>query len=122
VKLQHKIANGETKDIRITNGLPIRVRYKSKVLGELWQKFKARLTNLPQDIRPEPIELSNSNGGLYLILGSRTTDLFETSIDPTGNMHVTAKSTNLDPYKITSELSDAWVVDAVAVASGFVPK
>jgi hypothetical protein len=48
--------------------------------------------------------------------------LFETSIDPTGYMHVTAKPTNLALYKITSELSDTWVVDAVAAASRLAPK
>jgi hypothetical protein len=122
MKLQHTTDEGDTKDIRITNDIPIPMRYKSKVLGELWQKVKAHLGTLPPDARPDPIQLSNSNGKLYLVLGSRPLELFETSIDIQGNMHVAAKAAHLNRYKITNELTEAWIADAVASAARFAPK
>jgi hypothetical protein len=121
MKLQHTIENGETKNIRITSDVPIPVRYKSQVLGELWQKVTSHPANLPQ-ARPVPIPLSDSNGKFYLVRRSRPIERFETSIGTNGNMHVTAKAAHLASYKITTELSDAWIADAVAAASRFAPK
>jgi hypothetical protein len=120
--LQHTMDNGDKKTIRITNDVPIPVRYTSKILGELWQRVKDHLSKLDVATRPEPIQLSNSNGKLYLVQGSRPLLLFETRPDPTGCMHVTAKNDNLITYKITTDLSDAWIADAVAAASWLAPK
>jgi hypothetical protein len=122
MKLQHTQDNGDIKDIRITNDMPIPVRYKAKVLGELWQKVKAHLNNLPAEERPEPIQLSNNNGKLYLVIGTRPHELFGTSLDPQGNMQVNAKNPNLMKYKISNDLADAWIVDAVASAARFAPR
>jgi hypothetical protein len=83
---------------------------------------KDHISKLDAAIRPEPIQLSNSNGKLYLVRGSRPLPLFETRSDPAGCMHVTAKHENLNGFKITTELSDAWIADAVAAASWLAPK
>jgi hypothetical protein len=122
LKLQHKLENGDTKDIRVTNDMPIPVRYKAKVLGELWQKFKNHLDTLTVGERPDPIQLSNNNGKLFIVIGTRPQELFVTMIDPQGNMQVNAKHTNLMKYKVTNEMADAWIVDAVASAARFAPK
>jgi hypothetical protein len=122
MKLKHKQENGDIKDIRVTNDMPIPVRYKAKVLGELWQKVRTHLDKLPAGERPDPIQLSNNNGKLYIVIGSRPQELFVTVIDPQGNMQVNAKNSNLMKYKITNEMADAWIVDAVASAARFAPK
>jgi hypothetical protein len=122
MKLQHTLENGEKQNIRIANDVPIPVRYTSKILGELWQKVKEHLSKLTDPALPEPIQLSNSNGKLYLIRGARPLMLFETRSDANNNMHVTAKTDNLIPYKITTELADAWIADAVKAAARLAPK
>jgi hypothetical protein len=122
LKLQYKQDNDDIKDIRVTNDMPIPVRHKAKVLGELWQKVKAHLENLPAAERPDPIQLSNNNGKLYLVIGSRPLELFGTALDPQGTLQVNAKPANLLKYKIDSKIADAWIVDAVAAASRFAAK
>jgi hypothetical protein len=122
LKLKHKQDNDDIKDIRVTNDMPIPVRHKAKVLGELWQKVKAHLERLPVDERPDPIQLSNNNGKLYLVIGTRPLELFGTAIDPQGLLQVNAKPANLSKYKIDTKIADAWVVDAVAAASRFAAK
>jgi hypothetical protein len=122
MKLQHTLENGEKKNIRITNDVPIPVRYTSKILGELWQKVKNHLATLDAGSRPDPIQLSNSNGKLYLIRGSRPVPLFETANDKNGNMHVSAKADNLAQFQITPVLSDAWIAAAVSAAAWLAPK
>jgi hypothetical protein len=122
LKLQHTLENGEKKNIRITNDVPIPVRYTSKILGELWQNVKNHIATLEEGSRPDPLQLNNSNGKLYLIRGSRPLLLFETTIDKDGHMHVTAKTDNLAKYKITTVLSDAWIADATAAAARLAPK
>jgi hypothetical protein len=120
--LEHTTDNGDKKSIRITYDVPIPIRYSSKVLGELWQRVKDHLSTLDATTRPEPIQLSNSNGKLYLVRGSRPLLLFETRSDPAGCMHVTAKHENLLAFQINNELSEAWIADAVAAASRLAPK
>jgi hypothetical protein len=122
LKLQHKLEDGSLKDIRVTNDMPIPVRYKAKVLGELWQKVKHHLTTLTPDERPDPVQLSNNNGKLFIVIGSRPQELFDTMLDPQGNIQVNAKHTNLLKYKVTSEMADAWIVDAIASSARFAPK
>jgi hypothetical protein len=122
LKLQHTLENGEKKNIRITNDVPIPVRYTSKILGELWQNVKNHIAKLEDDLRPDPLQLSNSNGKLYLIRGTRPLLLFETQTDKDGHMHVTAKTDNLAKYKITTVLTDAWIADATSAASRLAPK
>jgi hypothetical protein len=122
MKLQHIIENGDTKNIRIANDVPIPVRYTSKILGELWQQVKEHLGKQSDPAVPEPIQLSNSNGKLYLIRGSRPLLLFETRAVANGDMQVTAKIDNLIPFNITVELAEAWISDAVASAARLAPK
>ena len=40
------------------------MRYKAKVLGELWHKVASHIGSLPQNLRPDPLQLSNNNGKL----------------------------------------------------------
>jgi hypothetical protein len=120
--LEHTTDNGNKKSIRITFDVPIPVRYTAKILGELWQRVKDHLTKLDVATRPEPIQLSNSNGKLYLVRGSRPLPLFETRSDPAGCLHVTAMHENLLGFNINNQLSDAWIADAVAAASRLAPK
>jgi hypothetical protein len=122
LKLQHTLENGDKKNIRIANDVPIPVRYTSKILGELWQKVKEHLSKLADPAVPEPIQLSTSNGKLYLIRGARPLLLFDTRSEANGTLQVTPKIDNLTPYKITVELADAWITDAVAAASRLAPQ
>jgi hypothetical protein len=122
LKLQHTLENGVKKDIRIANDMPIPIRYSSKVLGGLWQNMKEHLTKLKDPSVPEPIQLSTSNGKLYLIRGDRPLLLFETQPDNHGILQVTPKADNLALFAITVELTDAWVKDAVKAASRLAPQ
>jgi hypothetical protein len=122
MKLQHTIENGEVKFIRITNDVPIPVRYTSKILGELWQNVKDHVAKLEASERPDPLQLSNSNGKLYLIRGSRPLLLFETHPDKDGTIVVSPKTDNLAILKITSKLTDAWILDATKAAARLAPR
>jgi hypothetical protein len=121
-KLQHTLENGAKKDIRIANDMPIPVRYSSKILGGLWQNVKEHLIKHPDPSVPEPIQLSTSNGKLYLIRGDRPLLLFDTQSDNHGVLQVTPKADNLALFAITVELTDAWVKDAVKAASRLAPQ
>jgi hypothetical protein len=121
LKLQHTLENGEKKNIRIANDMPIPVRYSSKILGGLWQQVKEHLTKLADPSVPEPIQLSTSNGKLYLIRGARPLLLFDTHPDANGILQVTPKTDNLALFQITVELAEAWVKDAVKAASRLAP-
>jgi hypothetical protein len=121
-KLKHTQENGYIKDIRVTNDMPIPVRYKAKVLGELWQKVKAHLSTLSAEERPDPIQLSNNNGKLYLVIGTRPQELFASIVDPQGHMQVQAKNSTLMKYKVTNDMAEAWIADAIAAAARFAPK
>jgi hypothetical protein len=122
LKLQHTLEDGSLKDIRVTPDMPIPVRYKAKVLGELWHKFKHHLATLKPDERPDPVQLSNNNGKLFIVLGSRPQELFGTMLDPHGSIQVNAKHTNLVKYKVTNEMADAWIGDAIASSARFAPQ
>jgi hypothetical protein len=119
MKLQHTDGDGNIKDIRITNDIPLPVRYKSKVLGELWHCVKAHILNLPKKDQPDPLQLSNNNGKLYMIHGPRPIELFATKIDGEGNMQVKANDTNLNKYRITPLIFEAWISDAITSAARF---
>jgi hypothetical protein len=122
LKLQHTLENGDKKDIRIANDMPIPIRYSSKILGGLWQNVKEHLVKLADPSVPEPIQLSTSNGKLYLIRGARPLLLFDTHPDTHGILQVTPKADNLALFAITVELADAWVKDAVKAASRLAPQ
>jgi hypothetical protein len=122
MQLKHVDGEGRSKDIRITNDVPLPVRYKAKVLGELWHRVKDHVLSLPHKDQPSPLQLSNNNGKLYMIHGPRPIELFSTKIDNDGGIHVTASDQNLMKYQISPKLYDAWVADAVASASRFAAK
>jgi hypothetical protein len=122
MKLQHTLENGEAKLIRITNDVPIPVRYTSKILGELWQNVKDHIAKLEAGSRPDPLQLSNSNGRLYLIRGTRPLLLFETHTDKDGTIVVSPKTDNLAIFQITPKLTDAWITDATKAAARLAPR
>jgi hypothetical protein len=122
LKLQHTLENGDKNNIRIANDMPIPVRYSSKILGGLWQHVKEHLTKLADPSVPEPIQLSTSNGKLYLIRGARPLLLFDTHPDTNGILQVIPKADNLALFAITVELAEAWVKDAVKAASRLAPQ
>jgi hypothetical protein len=122
LKLQHTLENGDKRNIRIANDMPIPVRYSSKVLGGLWQQVKEHLTKLADPSVPEPIQLSTSSGKLYLVRGARPLLLFDTHPDSNGILQVIPKTDNLALFKITVELAEAWVKDAVKAASRLAPQ
>jgi hypothetical protein len=117
MQLQHIDGEGKSKDIRITNDVPLPVRYKAKVLGELWQRVKDHVLLLPKEDQPDPLQLSNNNGKLYMIHGPRPIELFATKIGADGLVHVTPNDPNLLKYRIVPKMYDAWVADAVASAA-----
>jgi hypothetical protein len=122
LKLQHTLENGDTKNIRIANDVPIPVRYTSKILGGLWQQVKEHLSQLVDPAVPEPIQLSTSNGKLYLIRGARPLLLFDTRPDANGTLQVIPKTDHLALFKITVEVAEAWITDAVKAASRLAPQ
>jgi hypothetical protein len=121
LKLQHTLENGDKKIIRIANDMPIPVRYTSKILGGLWGQVKEHLIKLADPSVPEPIQLSTSNGKLYLIRGARPLLLFDTHPDANGILQVLPKTDNLALFNITVELSEAWIKDSVQSASRLAP-
>jgi hypothetical protein len=122
LKLQHTLENGDKQNIRIANDVPIPVRYTSKVLGGLWQQVKEHLSKLADPAVPDPIQLSTSNGKLYLIRGARPLLLFDTRPAANGSLQVTPKTDNLALFNITVELAEAWITDAVKAASRLAPQ
>jgi hypothetical protein len=121
-KLQHTLEDGNKKSIRIVNDMPIPVRYSAKILGGLWQQVKDHLTKLNDPSVPDPIQLSTSNGKLFLIRGSRPLLLFDTLPDNHGILQVHPKVENLALFAVTVEMADAWVKDAVKAASRLAPQ
>jgi hypothetical protein len=80
---------------------------------------KDHILALPKQEQPTPLQLSNSNGKLYLINGPRPIELFATKLDNDGCIQVMAIDTNLMQYNILPETYDAWIKDAVASAARF---
>jgi hypothetical protein len=89
LNLTHKDENGEVHALRISSDLPLAVRHKGRVLGELWKLVEPFLSGLPAAVKPQNFQLGNSNGKLFLVLERRPVELFVTSVDDTGTMHVT---------------------------------
>jgi hypothetical protein len=121
-KLHHILENGDKKSIRIANDMPIPVRYSSKILGGLWQNVKDHLSKLADPSVPNPIQLSTSNGKLYLVRGTRPLLLFDTHPDNNGILQVNPKTENLALFAITGDIAEAWIKDSVKAAARLAPQ
>jgi hypothetical protein len=87
------------------------------VLGELWKLVEPFLSDLPATVKPKDFKLGNSNGKLFLVLEHRPVELFATSIDDSGTMHITPNMTNLNKLKINEGLAQSWATSAARSAA-----
>jgi hypothetical protein len=110
--LKHTDETGKEHPLRITSDIPIAIRHKGRVLGELWKTVEPHLSDLPTSVKPKNFKLGNSNGKLFLILNHRPIELFATSIDDLGTMHVTPHVTNLAKYQIDEAMAQSWIASA----------
>jgi hypothetical protein len=115
--LTHVDENGTEHHLRIHPDIPLAVRHRGRVLGELWKLLEPHLRDLAPPLRPDVIKLGNSNGKLFLVLGNRPIELFATNVDEQGTLHVTPHTVNLKKYQIDESVSQAWVSSACRSAS-----
>jgi hypothetical protein len=115
--LKHKDEAGTEHLLRITSDIPLAVRHKGRVLGELWKVVDPHISDLPAAAKPDDYKLGNSNGKLFLITGHRPIELFATTIDDLGTLHVTPNTANLKRYQIDEAMSQAWILSACRTAS-----
>jgi hypothetical protein len=115
--LTHVDENGTEHHLRIHPDIPLEVRHRGRVLGELWKLLEPHLRDLAPPLRPDVIKLGNSNGKLFLVLGNRPVELFATNVDEQGTLHVTPHAVNLKKYQIGESLSKTWISSACRSAS-----
>jgi hypothetical protein len=112
LKLTHTDEKGEMHTLRISSDLPLAVRHKGRVLGELWKLVEPYLDGLPAAVKPKDFKLGNSNGKLFLVLEHRPVELFATSVDDSGTLHITPNLANLNKYQINEGLAQSWASSA----------
>jgi hypothetical protein len=117
LKLKHTDEGGNEHLLRIHPDIPLAVRHKGRVLGELWKVVEPHIANLAPAIRPSNYKLGNSNGKLFLILDHRPLELFATHVDGQGTLHVTPHVTNLKKFNIDEAMAQAWVASSCRSAS-----
>jgi hypothetical protein len=117
LNLKYKDENGTEHQLRILPDIPLVVRHKGRVLGELWKVVEPHLSDLEPALRPANFKLGNSNGKLFLILDHRPLELFATSVDGQGTLHVTPHVANLKKYNIDEAMAQAWISTACRSAS-----
>jgi hypothetical protein len=110
--LKHTDDAGQEHSIRVTSDQPLAVRHKGRVLGELWKLVEPYLNGLPTATRPKNFRLGNSNGKLFLVLDHRPLELFATTFDDFGTMHVTPNMANLGKYKVDDAMAQSWATAA----------
>jgi hypothetical protein len=115
--LKHKDEAGTEHSLRITSDIPLAIRHKGRVLGELWKTVEPHLSDLPATVKPKDFKLGNSNGKLFLVLDHRPLELFATTIDDLGTLHVTPNTTNLKKYQINDAMAQAWIASACRTAT-----
>jgi hypothetical protein len=113
LKLKHTDEAGQEHLLRISSDLPLAVRHKARVLGELWKLVEAYVSGLPAAKQPKDFKLGNSNGKLFLIQGHRPLALFELSFDDHSNMHINPHLTNLSKLQISDDMARSWAASAV---------
>jgi hypothetical protein len=117
LNLKHVDANGKEHMLRIHPDIPLAVRHKGRVLGELWKMVEPHLGNLGPANRPKNFKLGNSNGKLFLILDHRPLELFATQVDGQGTLHVTPHVEHLKKYEVDEAMAQAWIASACRSAS-----
>jgi hypothetical protein len=115
--LTHVDEQGTEHQLRIHPDIPVAVRHKGRVLGELWKLLEPHLRDLAPPRRPDNIKLGNSNGKLFLINGNRPIELFATNVDEQGTLHVTPHAVNLKKYQVDEPLAQSWISTACRSAS-----
>jgi hypothetical protein len=117
LSLKHVDENGKEHMLRIHPDIPLAVRHKGRVLGEIWKTVEPHIGNLGSGLRPKNYKLGNSNGKLFLILDHRPLELFATQVDGQGTLHVTPHLENLKKYEIDEAMAQAWIASACRSAS-----
>jgi hypothetical protein len=115
--LKHTDESGTEHSLRITSDIPLAIRHKGRVLGELWKTVEPHLADLPAAVKPKDFKLGNSNGKLFLIIDHRPLELFATSLDDLGSLHVAPHTTNLKKYQIDDAMAQAWIASACRTAT-----
>jgi hypothetical protein len=103
--------------LRISSDLPLAVRRKARVLGELWKLVDAHLSSHPSCSSLSGYKLGNSNGKLFLILGPRPLELFNTSADDHGTLHINPNLANLTRFEISEAMARSWATSAASSAA-----
>jgi hypothetical protein len=117
LSLKHTDEGGKVHPLRISSDLPLAVRHKARVLGELWKLIEAHLTSHPSCSSLSGFKLGNSNGKLFLITGPRPIELFSTSVDDHGTLHINPNLTNLNKYEISDAMARSWATSAACSAA-----
>jgi hypothetical protein len=115
--LKHTDEQGVEQSLRVHPDIPLAIRHRGRVLGELWKFAEPHMENLDSKHRPKEIKLGNSNGRLFLILSHRPVELFATKTDDQGTLHVVPNLANLHKYKVDEAMAQSWVTSACASAS-----
>jgi hypothetical protein len=119
LNLKHKDESGTEHSLRITSDIPLAIRHKGRVLGELWKLVEPHLSALPAAVKPNDFKLGNSNGKLFLILDHRPLELFSTATDDIGTLHVTPHAINLKKYQVDDAMAQSWIASACRSAARF---
>jgi hypothetical protein len=117
MNLKHKDEAGQEHLLRISSDLPLAVRHKGRVLGELWKLVEPHVADLPVDVRPQNYKLGNSNGKLFLVLEHRPLELFATSVDDQGTLHINPNLANLNRFQVTDAMAQSWAASATRSAA-----
>jgi hypothetical protein len=114
MNLKHKDSDGDEHDLRTAPDVPIAVRNKGRVLGELWKLVLPHIEALPD--KPTDFKLGCSNGKLFIIAGDRPQALFSAVTDDAG-LSLVPHDKNLAKYHISAALAAAWADSAAKAAS-----
>jgi hypothetical protein len=117
LSLKHTDEAGKVHSLRISSDLPLAVRHKARVLGELWKLVEAHLSSHPSCSSLSGYKLGNSNGKLFLILGPRPLELFNTSADDHGTLHINPNLDNLNKFEISEAMARSWATSAASSAA-----
>jgi hypothetical protein len=110
--LEHTDDKGEKHKLRTAPDVPLGVRHRGRVLGELWKLLEPHLA---RHLEGQEFKLGNSNGKLFLIQSDRPLELFRTTSDST-SLQVHPNSANLAKISVDSALASTWVESASRAA------
>jgi hypothetical protein len=104
--LKHTDANNTVHKLRTAPDVPLAVRHRGRVLGELW---KLVLPHLEAQEDMTDVKLGNSNGRLFIVSGDRPTELFAAVADDSG-LAINPHEKNLEKLKIPLALAASWIL------------